>query len=51
MTPEQRQVIETLREEGYAVILWNPKELGKAPPGKVEDRSVELGREVIRDLS
>lgn len=39
-----------LRDQGFAVIVWTPDELGDANPRTVEDRSIELGHEVIRDL-
>ena len=50
MTPEQQEVLNALRHEGYAVIVWTPKELGEASPRRVEDRSIELGWDVIHDL-
>lgn len=40
----------TLRHLGYAVIIWTPAELEDADPRRVEDRSVELGWQVIEDL-
>ncbi len=42
--------ISQLRHAGYAVIVWSPKELGGVDPRRVEDRSIELGWEVIADL-
>lgn len=50
MTYEQLKVIDQLQHEGYAVICWYPEELGTANPRKVEDRSIELGYDVIEDL-
>jgi hypothetical protein len=50
MTPEQRKAVQELRSAGWAVILWTPKELRNASPGRVEDRSIELGHQVIEDL-
>lgn len=50
MTDEQQKVISDLRHEGYAVIVWYPEELGDANPSRVEDRSIELGWQVIEDL-
>ena len=50
MTNEQREVINQLRLAGYAIIVWTPEELGDASPKRVEDRSVELGWDVINDL-
>lgn len=50
MTEEQRKAIDELRHAGYAVIVWTPEEVGTANPRKVEDRSIELGWDVINDL-
>lgn len=50
MTPEQRKVIQELRHSGHAVIIWTPEELGTASVNRVQDRSIELGHEVIEDL-
>jgi hypothetical protein len=50
MTPEQTTAIAQLRDTGYAVIIWTPAELGTASPDRVEDRSIELGWDVIADL-
>lgn len=51
MTPEQREQIISLREEGYAVIVWTPDELRGAKAHKVQDRSIELGWDIIADLA
>ena len=50
MNQEQIEVIRQLRHEGHAVIIWTPEELGNASPERVEDRSIELGYEVIEAL-
>lgn len=50
MTPEERDVVEKLRHKGFAVIIWTPEELAGVKPRHVEDRSVELGWQVIEDL-
>lgn len=50
MTPEQYATISALRHEGYAIIVWTPEELDGADPGNVEDRSVELGWDIIAAL-
>jgi hypothetical protein len=39
-----------LRTYGYAVILWTPEELKDADPRRLEDRSIELGQDIIEDL-
>ena len=51
MDERQQQVIDELRGEGYAVVIFNPEELAEVNKGKVEDRLVELGWDVISDLS
>jgi hypothetical protein len=50
MKPEFMNAIAQLRQEGYAVIVWTPDELGTASARRVEDRSVELGWDVIDAL-
>jgi len=46
----RNKTIQQLREEGYAIILWTPEELEGVAPKHVEDRSVELGWEIIETL-
>ena len=50
MTPEQQKAIQELRHEGYAVIIWTPEEVGSASVNRLQDRSIELGWEIIEDL-
>lgn len=50
MTNEQTRVLSELRRGGHAVIVWTPDELGTADPRRVEDRSIELGYDVIEVL-
>jgi hypothetical protein len=50
LSPEERQHVDALRHRGFAVIIWTPEELDGATPSKVEDRSIELGWDVIADL-
>jgi hypothetical protein len=50
MTEAQRKVLAELRSEGYAVVVWSPEELRGANPSRVQDRSIELGHEVIEGL-
>ena len=45
-----RWVFEKLREAGWAVVAFQPNELGGASASRVEDRLVELGWDVIADL-
>ena len=51
MTPEEIATIQTLRDQGYAVVLFNPEELVGAPARKVEDRMCERGWETIDYLT
>jgi hypothetical protein len=47
MTKAEADIIAKLRRKGYAVIVWTPDELGSADPERVEDRSIELGWDII----
>ena len=42
--------VKELREEGYAVIIWTPEELGDCSINVLEDLSIERGWEVIEQL-
>lgn len=44
------KTIKELKDEGYAIVLFNPEELEGANSNRVEDRLIELGWEVIWDL-
>ena len=50
LTKTERKTIEDIRARGFAVIIWNPKELENVSPSYMEERSVELGWEVIETL-
>lgn len=50
MTPEEAAVIDGLKARGFAVIVWTPDELKSANPRRVEDRSIELGWDLIEAL-
>lgn len=39
--------VQQLRDEGYAVVIFNPEELGEADPGDLEDLLVERGNNFI----
>lgn len=43
--------VNALRDEGYAVVVFNPDELESADPTDVCDRLIELGWDVIDALS
>ena len=52
MTPEEiTTIIESLREQGYAVVLFNPEELAGAPAHKVESRMGDAGWDIIDYLA
>ena len=51
MTPEEIATIQSLRDQGYAVVLFNPEELAGAPAHKVEDRMCDGGWEAIDYLA
>ena len=51
MTQEQIKVINELKNQGYAVVLFTPEELDGAEADRVEDRLIELGWDVIYDLT
>jgi hypothetical protein len=51
MTNEQRNVIRELTNQGYAVIIWTPEELGNASVKDIQDRSIELGHDIINSLT
>ena len=47
MTPEEIATIQSLREQGYAVVVFNPEELAGAPAHKVENRMCDAGWDAI----
>ena len=51
MTEAELEVIRNLRTRGFAVIVWTPEELNGADPTRFEDRSIELGWDVIDALA
>ncbi len=51
LTDKEVEVIREIRDRGFAVVIFNPEELASAEQDRVEDRLVELGWEVIGDLS
>ena len=42
-----KEVLREMRNEGYAVIVWTPEELGDVDPGWVEDASISYGNEYL----
>ena len=51
MTPEEIATIQSLRDQGYAVVLFNPEELAGAPAHKVESRMGNAGWDIIDYLT
>lgn len=49
MTNEQIKTLASLSNDGYAVIVWTPEELGDVSARLVEDRSITLGYQIIED--
>ena len=47
MKPEQMRAIQDLQDQGYAVIVWTPEELGEADPIWVEEMSISYGSEYL----
>lgn len=43
--------IQSLREKGYAITIWNPEELRGANPTYVEERQMEDGWDIISILA
>lgn len=48
-TEAQQDVLNQLREAGFALILWSPEELQDTPVNSIEDRSTEFGWGIIED--
>ena len=40
MTSQEFTAIQTLREKGYAVAIWEPEDVGIADPRALEDQAV-----------
>ena len=51
MNNEQMSALRSLSSDGYAVIVWSPEELGDVSATLVQGRSIELGHQIIEDLS
>lgn len=41
MTRAQKDMIERLRDDGYAIVIWTPEELAGADPERVEELMIE----------
>ena len=51
MTPEEIATIQSLRDQGYAVVLFNPEELAGAPADDIESRMCDAGWDIIDYLT
>ena len=51
MKPHQQAVIDELRQEGYAIGIFYPFELGEASPRDLEDILVKEGNDAIEILN
>ena len=51
MNKAETTALRGLTDQGYAVIVWTPEELGNASTKDVENRSIELGFEIIETLT
>ena len=51
LTEAECNTLRQLRDRGFAAAVFNPTELRGADPGRVQDRLIELGWEVIDDLA
>lgn len=51
MTPEEIAAIQSLRDQGYAVVVFNPEELAGVPAHKVENRMCDAGWDIIDYLT
>ena len=47
MNHEQLNVIRELTDQGYAVIIWTPEELGNISASWVEEMSISYGCEYL----
>ena len=49
MKDEWKKVVKEMIDEGYAVIVWTPEELGDVDPDWVMDASISYGSEYLLD--
>lgn len=50
MKPDERDAVKLLRSRGYAVVVYNPEELGDVDARQLEDTVAERGSGAIEDL-
>lgn len=51
LTTEDLTLLRKLNNDGWAVVLFKPEELGDADPTEVESRMIERGWDVIADYT
>lgn len=51
LSPSQLTALQELASNGWAVIVWTPEELGNASAVEVEDRSIEIGHQIIAEVA
>lgn len=49
MTEQEQKVIDSLRAQGYAVVLWTPAELHGVDPKRIENIGVDCTAHAIAD--
>ena len=50
LTKAEQAIVDRLRNEGFAITIFNPKELGEVDSYQVEDHMVEKGWDIIEIL-
>jgi hypothetical protein len=51
MTPYQLSIVRQLRQQGFAVVVFTPKEVGDADSSALEDLMVERGNNFLDNFS
>ena len=51
LTKHELEIVQGLRDKGYAVCIFNPKELNGADSGSVEEEMCCTGWEAIESLT
>jgi len=50
MNDAEKAVIQKLRDQGYSILIWSPKQLKGAPKDKLENILVDKWWEVLEEL-
>ena len=50
LSPEENMAMETLRDKGFAVVIFNPFELEGSDPDLIQDILIERGWNAIETL-